>query len=131
MQPLAFRLFFPLCALLGRFSTQVDFKAAFLQTEPAQLKGYVRPPKENGTLFLLWLLNVASYSLTNANAKWQNQSDNMLVDCNLTQVPYVPQLFYRFDDSDYLDALTIKLVDDVLIGGIEDVRAELVAKLRA
>lgn len=90
----------------------------------------MRPPKENGTKFILWLLTVAAYGLTSTNAKWQNHSNNMMIECDMAQLPFVPQLFYRLGDTGLVDELAVKLVDDVIFGGSEDVRAELVEKMK-
>lgn len=92
---------------------------------------YVVPPKESADRQHLWLLLAAAYGLVNANAKWQEHSDNLLQDLGFKQLVYVPQLFYMRDCSGNLLAVAVKIVDDVLMTGprnnlesvIDDIRS--------
>lgn len=73
--------------------TKVNVKSAFLQTGKAERKVYVVPPKEATDRFkLLWLLLVVSYSLVNTNARFQEQSDSLLLEPGMKRVIEVLQL---------------------------------------
>lgn len=51
----------------------------------------------------------------NDNAKWQAQSDALLLDCGLTRVVLITQLFASFDANGTLLALVAIVVDEILI----------------
>ena len=103
---------------------KADVKAAFLQTGQAKRDVYVRPPKESSMKSThLWLLLTAAYGLVNANAKWQNQSDNVMLDLGLQQSSPIPQLFFK-KEGGRLVLLVAKIVDDLKVAG-EGNRAEL------
>lgn len=64
----------------------------------------------------LWMLTTGLYGLVNANAKWQNQSDQLMHDIGLTQSPHVPQLFYKKENG-RLVLIVAKIVDHLKIAG--------------
>ena len=64
----------------------------------------------------LWLLLVTAHGLVNANAKWQNQSDKIMLDIGLQQSSHVPQLLYK-KEGGRLVLLVAKIVDDLEIAG--------------
>lgn len=76
---------------------QIDVEMAFHQSEPADRKVYVRPPRELKLCNELWLLLVAEYGLINANSKWQAVSDNAFVEIGLQHLAAIPQLFIKLD----------------------------------
>ena len=97
--------------------SKVDVKSAFLQTGPAERSVYVIPPLVSEDRFRsVWLLLAASYGLVNANAKFQVQSDNLLLDLGMLRVTDIPQLFYAKSNG-RLTILLAKIVDDILVTG--------------
>ncbi len=74
------------------FMSKVDFTSAFLQTGPDDRDVFVRPPRSDPSRFTLRRLNVAAYGLVDANAKWQSKSDELLLDCGLSQLILLPQI---------------------------------------
>ena len=96
---------------------KADVMAAFLQTGEEKKNVYVRPPKESPMKSThLWLLLVTAHGLVNANAKWQNQSDKIMLDIGLQQSSHVPQLLYK-KEGGRLVLLVAKIVDDLEIAG--------------
>ena len=94
--PTVVRIILAIASIKGWILTKADVKAAFLQTGQALRDVYVIPPRECPDKDIYWLLLAAAYGLVNANAKWQNQSDELFILLGLTQCPLIPQLFYRF-----------------------------------
>ena len=96
---------------------KIDFKSAFLQTGDAKRDVYVVPPREcESRSRHYWLLLTAAYGLVNANAKWQEHSDQFLHSIGFKQISYILQLFYIREDSD-LVSVAVKVVDDILFSG--------------
>ena len=96
---------------------KIDFKSAFLQTGDAKRDVYVVPPREcESRSRHYWLLLTAAYGLVNANAKWQEHSDQFLHSIGFKQVSYIPQLFYIREGSDLI-SVAVKVVDDILFAG--------------
>ena len=92
-------------------------KAAFLQTGEAKRDVYVRPPKESSMKSThLWLILMAAYGLVKANAKWQNQSDNLMLDLGLQQSSHIPQICFKKENGK-LVLLVAKIVDDLKVAG--------------
>lgn len=59
--------------------SKIDVKSVVLQTGPAEIDVYVRPPNDsNEKRRFFWLLQAAAYGLGNANEKWQVKSDALL-----------------------------------------------------
>lgn len=74
------------------------------------------------------MLNVATYGLVNANAKWQRHSDTTFINLGLKTVAYIPQLFYlRIDTVSSL--VVVKIVDDFLVGGTNHAKNYFLEKL--
>ncbi len=128
--PLAFRVFLSVCSLRKMFISKVDVKSAFVQMGPAERDVYMRPPASDKSRYTLWKLNVAAYGLVIANAKWQDQSDSLLQECGHCQLAYLPQLFYS-EENGCVPLIVINLVDDLLIGGEQNRRSELIEKVRS
>lgn len=81
---------------------------------------YVRPLRESpAKTTYLWLLLTASYGLVNANAKWQNQSDERLLEYGLYQSRQVTQLFFK-REAGKLVLVLAKIVDDLKVAGTRD-----------
>ena len=115
--PTGLRILESIASLFSWKIHRADVKAAFLQTGEAQRNVYVRPPKESQMKSThLWLLLTAAYGLVNANAKWQNQSDNVMLDIRLQQSSHVPQLFFEKENG-RLVLIIAKIVDDLKIAG--------------
>lgn len=92
--PTGIRILLSLATLFQCCLAKIDFESAFLQNGIAKRDVYVVPPRESNDKKILWLLLTASYGLVNANAKWQEQSDELfLSSLGLTQLVYVPQFF--------------------------------------
>ena len=89
---------------------------------------FVIPPRECLEGSFYWHLNVATYGLTNANAKWQVHSDNTLLRIGLSGAVYIPQLFYLKVDG-VLALIAAEIVDDILVGRREDLRLKLISQL--
>lgn len=90
---------------------KVDAKTAFLQNCSAQRAVYVIPPYESDDKRqFVWLLMTAAYGFVNANATWQAQSDDLLLNSGLQLVALIPQLFARFNSDYLLVALVAKLL---------------------
>ncbi len=97
---------------------KADVKAAFLQTGSADRDVYVRPPRESHLKTThVWLLLTAAYGLVNANAKWQNKSDDVMFQLGLTQSKFIPQLFYK-KEGGKLVLIVAKIVDDLKAAGV-------------
>lgn len=75
-----------------------------------------------------WLLLTAAYGLVNANAKWQQHSDDFLRSIGFEQLVYVPQLFFKRVDGE-LSLLAVKVVDDILLAGRKNMLNEFVDKI--
>ena len=96
---------------------KADVKSAFFQTGKADRDVYVRSPRESQMKSShVWLLLTAAYGLVNANAKWQNLSDDAMFDLSLTQSRFIPQLFYR-KEGRKLVLIVAKIVDDLKAAG--------------
>lgn len=108
---------------------KIDVDVAFHQSGPADGNVYVIPPKESRLRNELWLLLVAVYGLVNANSKWQVKSDNSLLELGLQHLSSTPQLFAKFDDNGVVFLLFIKIVDDFLACGPDDVLRSFVTSL--
>ena len=109
------------------YLSKIDIKGAFLQSGKAQRDVYVHPPCECTQKDLYWLLDVATYGLVNANAKWEWHSDHTFGDLGLSVV-HIPQLFYMISNG-YLVLIAAKVTDDILVGGSETHRHDFVKKL--
>lgn len=115
--PTGLRILESIASLFGWTLHKADVKAAFLQTGTAQRDVYVRPPKESKMKGShLWVLLTAAYGLVNANAKWQNQSDQLMYEIGLQQSTHVPQLFFQKENG-RLVLIVAKIVDDLKIAG--------------
>ena len=125
--PTGIRIILSVASLFGWKIKRADAKGAFLKTGKAQRHVYVIPPIESRMrLTHRWLLLVAAYGLVNSGAKWQHQSDDLLLELGLTQSKYVPQLFYKFKNQK-LELILAKIVDDIIITGEEDMTAKLIS----
>lgn len=122
--PTGLRILESIASLFAWTLYKADVKAAFLQTGTAQRDVYVRPPRESKMKGShLWALLTAAYGLVNANAKWQNQSDQLMFDIGLVQSTHVPQLFFQ-NENGRLVLIVAKIVDDLKVAGEGD-RAKL------
>ena len=84
--PTGLRILESIASLYGWTVYKGDVSAAFLQTGKAERDVYVRPPRESSMRSThLWLLLIAAYGLVNYNAKWQQQSDQVLLEYGLVQ----------------------------------------------
>ena len=96
---------------------KADVSAAFFQTGKAERDFYFRPPRESPTKTThIWILLTASYGLVNSNAKWQNQSDELLLDYGLDQSRYVAQLFFK-REAGKLVLVVAKIVNELKVSG--------------
>jgi len=112
--PIGIRALLSLAVLKKWTLAKIDFKSAFLQTGEATRDVYVVPPRECSTRSkTVWLLLTAAYGLVNAGAKWQAHSDQFLHSLGLSQLPYIPQLFYM-KEMDETVMVAVKVVDDIL-----------------
>lgn len=66
----------------------------------------------------VWLLLVAAYGLFDSNAKWQEQSDQVLINFGLEQCHQFPQLFFKRDGN--LILVVAKFVDDNKVMGQDE-----------
>lgn len=108
--------------------TKIGIKGAFLQSGKAERDVYVGSPRECVRKYFYWLLDVATYGLVNANAKWQCNSDNTFSDTGLKSVVHIPQLFYlRLNGN--LALVVAKVTDDILVGGSLHNRKTFIQKL--
>lgn len=93
--PTGLRMVKYIASLYGWTIYKSDVKAAFLATGKEDRDLYVGPPVESSMKVThMWLLLTAVYGLVNSNAKWKNQSDEIMIDLRLAQSKYVPQLFF-------------------------------------
>lgn len=100
-------------------------RSAFLQTRTVERDVYVHPPRESQDRRRYWLLLSATYSLVNANAKFQHQFDGLMVDIGWASLLYISQHFYRLRENK-LVLLVAKIVDDSLITGEAHVMSSLI-----
>lgn len=96
-----------------------------MQTGSALRDLFVVPPRECRRREFYWLLLTAAYGLVNANAKWQQHSDEFLHTLGFAQVSFVPQLFYMMRDG-FLCLLAVKFVDDIIICGDKTSRTKFI-----
>lgn len=61
-----------------------------------------------------WLLLLAAHGLANANAKFQSQSQQLILNICLARLASVPQLFYLFNNKKLILVIA-KIVDDLLM----------------
>lgn len=79
--PTGLRLLESIASVFGWTISQADVKVAFLQIGEAQTSLYVRLPRKSKLKYsYLWLLLTASYGLVNANAKWKNHSNVVILE---------------------------------------------------
>ncbi len=115
--PTGIRIVESTASLYGWVVVRGDSKSAFLQLM-ANRDVYVKPPRESSMRNThLWLLLITAYGLVNSNAKWQNESDNVLLKMGLTQSINVPQLFYKKENGK-LTLILAKVVDDIIAAGV-------------
>lgn len=126
--PLGFRILLSICTIFHFYVSKVDIKSAFLQSGKATRDVFVVPPRECDNKTFYWLLEVATYGLVNANAKWQNHSDTTFLDMGLLSVVQVPQLFYLMEGG-ILVLIVAKVVDDILVGGHDEIRKRFIKRL--
>lgn len=69
-------------------------KSTFLQTGTAKRDDYVCPTRESCDLRQHWLLLAAAYEIVNANVKFQNQADGLIMDIGSSHMSVVFQLFH-------------------------------------
>ena len=101
-----------ICVIHHCFLSNIDVKSAFLQSGKAERDAYVKPPRECTEKRFIWLLDVATYGIDNANAKWQPHSDETLLDVGPHALGYIPQLFY-LKSGKHLLRVVAKVVDDI------------------
>lgn len=104
---------------------KIVVKSAFLQTGDAERDVDVLPPRESSDRSHYWLPVTPSYGLVKPNEKWQILSDSLLKDIFLYKLAYVSQLFYM-KDGNYITAIVIKIVEDILLDGGEYVIDSLI-----
>lgn len=118
--PTGLRILESIASVHGWRVYKADVSAAFLQTGKAERDVYVRPPRESPAKTThLWLLLTASHGLVNANAKWQNQSDELLLEYGLYQSRHVAQLFFKREAGKLVLVVT-KIVYDLKVAGTGD-----------
>lgn len=75
---------------------------------------YVRPSFVCGDLRHHWPLLLAAYGLVNANAKFQAQSDEVIMSLNTLHLVSIPQLSYSVQYGSVV-LIVIKIVGDLLL----------------
>ncbi len=108
---------------------EVDVKSAFLQTGATTREVYVIPPREWFDRSKYWLLLTAAYGLVNANANWQEHSDNFLRCIKFEQLLYVPQIFYMKKNSS-LQIMAVKIVGDISFAGPQPLLRSLIDNMK-
>lgn len=94
------RVLFSAASLFGWRISKIYVKYAFLQTGDAQCEVYVVFPRERdsrGKCLCIFL--ETAYGIINANAKWQVQYYQMLLEMGFTQDPLLRKLFCVIQDS--------------------------------
>lgn len=128
--PVVLRVLFTIAAQMKWRISKVDVASAFLQTGPAERNIYLIPPSESSDRGrALWLLLFAAYGLVNANAKFQVQSDQMLISMGFNLVRLVPQLFKLRDGSGNFVSLLANVVDNNLLSGDPDLIDPLITSV--
>lgn len=61
-------------------------------------------------------LKTAAYGLVNCHSKWQNQSDQVLLNYGMQISKIIPQLFFKRDPVK-LVLIVAKIVDDLQVAG--------------
>lgn len=74
------------------------------------------PTRERIDRLHYWLLLSAAYGLVNANAKFQDQPDELILDLGLLHLAVIPQLFHLVKNGSAV-LVVIQIVDDLLITG--------------
>lgn len=96
--------------------TRADVKAVFAQTGHEERNICVRPPRESYDRRHYWLPLAAAYGLVNAHAKFQSQSDNLTLYIGLSNLAYVPPVFYLHENESSA-LLMAKTVKGLLVSG--------------
>jgi len=79
---------------------EMDITAAYLQAKGFDRDVYVKPPKEDNSSNVLWLLTAAAYGLTNSGRLWYLTSDHSLTEIfGLSRSTFEPTLYYRNDSN--------------------------------
>lgn len=111
--------------------SKLDVKSAFLQTGNAHRDVYVRPLRESTDRFkCLWLLLTASYGMVNANAKFQVQSEELLLSIGLKKVIEITHIFYAKCNG-ALSIMLAKIIDDILISGSHEVVDDIIQRFNS
>lgn len=100
---------------------KLDVKSAILQTGRAHRNVYLISAKESNHKKELWLFLFVAYRQVNVNSKWQVQSDFIYRSLGLGKVPEVSELFLKRNFSGAVRLSAIKIVDDILCLGPDEV----------
>lgn len=114
--PMGIRLTLAITAIRRWTVTKANVKSVFLQTGHADHNVYVCSPRESFDKRHYLLLLPAANGFVNANAKFQAQSDVLIISTGLSHLAYVPRLFHC-KDGEILVLLVAKSVDDIRITG--------------
>ena len=90
--PVGFRLLMSRSVIYQWFMSKIDVKSAFLQSGKAERDVYVTPPRKGQDGGFVWLSDVATHGIVNANAKWQRHCDETLLEIGLCSLGHISQL---------------------------------------
>lgn len=71
------------------------------------------------------MLLTSAYGLVNANSKWQAMSDELLLAIGFEPPRLMPPLFINRSQN-HMIALAAKIVDDILVTGLEYVIPDII-----
>ena len=124
------RLFLTLACTYQWKLEMLDVRAAFLQSKPIERLVLVRPPKEfRKNDEEVWRLKKAAYGLNDAARNWYNTIKKKLLELGCTMLKLDSSAYLFHDENGKLAGLVIVHVDDILLGGNEQFRTQVLEGL--
>ena len=122
------RLSLAIAANEGWNIESIDVRSAFLQSNKIEREVYVEPPKEFKKEGLIWRLRKPAYGLNDAARAWYMALREELLNLGCKQSE-IDKGAFRWMSQGVLGGFFILHVDDILTGGVEKFRQEVLDKL--
>ena len=106
----------------------IDVKTAFLQGKQIERTIYLRPPKEANTA-KIWRLLKCVYGLSDASRYWYLRVKEELIKLGAIVSSVDPALFFWEDNNNLIGILACH-VDDMIWGGNENFKLNIIDKLK-
>lgn len=117
--PTSIRIMLTIFTIIYSEIARSESNAAFIKTSQAECHVHVRLLRESHDKTFYWLVLVSAYELVNSNAKWNQQSDELMFKIGVQNLSVIPQLFHQMKNG-RLVLIVIIIVDDLLITGPKD-----------